>query len=87
MLRFWPTEAGTAGLMHMANEKARARGLTFQPWSVRAGDILAWYEAQPADRQKKLLSVPNDANGLADLMEHEREVLGAWRAKLNRRST
>jgi 2'-hydroxyisoflavone reductase len=81
MLQFWPTEAGVAGLMHMANEKARNHGLTFRPWGLTAADILAWYEAQPTEWQKKLLSIPNDISGLSDLLVHEREVLRTWRTR------
>lgn len=77
-LLFWPTEAGVAGSMQMSNDRARARGLTFRPWSTTVADILAWYDMQSPRRRRKLISTPGD---LTDFMTLEREILAAWHAQ------
>ena len=47
-------------------------GSTFRPLATTAGDTLAWFRTQPAERQAKLRS------GLAP--EREAEVLARWKA-------
>jgi 2'-hydroxyisoflavone reductase len=68
-----PTTPETAGFSRRSNRKAIAAGLTFRPLAQTALDTLAWFKAQPPERQAKL------ASGLKP--EREREVLAAWAAK------
>ena len=68
-----PTTPATAGFSRRSNKKAVAAGLTFRPLAQTALDTLAWFKAQPAERQAKL------AAGIKP--EREREVLAAWAAK------
>jgi 2'-hydroxyisoflavone reductase len=68
-----PATTETAGFARRSNKKAIAAGLTFRPLAQTALDTLAWFKAQPAERQAKL------ASGIKP--EREREVLAAWAAK------
>lgn len=82
-LRFWPSEADMPGFMHIANEKALSKGLTFRPWSATVASILAWYEALPTERQKDLFSQvrPGDTGSLADFIVREQDILTLWHAQ------
>ncbi len=51
-------------------QRALAKGLTFRLLAETARDTLAWFKAQPAERQAKLKT------GLSP--EREAEVLAAW---------
>jgi 2'-hydroxyisoflavone reductase len=68
-----PSSPQMAGFSRRSNKKAVAAGLTFRPLAQTALDTLAWFKAQPAERQAKL------AAGIKP--EREREVLAAWAAK------
>ncbi|MGH8172624.1 MAG: NAD-dependent epimerase/dehydratase family protein [Rhodanobacteraceae bacterium] len=46
----------TAGFARLDNRKAIDAGLTFRPLAATANDTLAWFRAQPAERQSKLRS-------------------------------
>ena len=65
-----PPVGDFAGFARTNIGRARARGLTFRPVGDTARDTLAWFRAQPAERQTKLKS------GLTP--EREAEVLAAW---------
>jgi 2'-hydroxyisoflavone reductase len=67
------TTPDTAGFSRRSNKKAVAAGLTFRPLAQTALDTLAWFKAQPAERQAKL--------GAGIKPEREREVLAAWAAR------
>ena len=58
-----------AGFSRRSNKKALAKGLTFRPLSQTAPDTLAWFKAQPAERQAMLKA------GIKP--EREKEVLAA----------
>jgi 2'-hydroxyisoflavone reductase len=64
-----PPSAEDSG-MTVSNKAALAKGLTFRPLSETARDTLAWFEAQPKERQEKMHA------GLTK--EREAEVLAAW---------
>ena len=67
----WVPPAGEdGGLSAVSNQRALERGLTFRPLSETARDTLAWFKAQPKERQAKLKA------GL--MPEREAEVLAAW---------
>jgi 2'-hydroxyisoflavone reductase len=85
-LRFWPSEAGIPGSMHVSNDKARDRGLAFRPLPATAADTLAWYWGQPKHRQTQLLLGLTGMFSMEDSMEHERELLGAWHSYQMRQS-
>lgn len=65
-----PTRGEDGGLSRTSIKKALAEGLTFRSADVTARDTLAWFKAQPADRQEKLRA------GLTP--EREKEVLAEW---------
>ena len=50
-------------------QRAVAKGLTFRPLAVTARDTLAWFKAQPPERQKLKAGIT---------AEREAEVLAAW---------
>lgn len=77
----WPTEAGIPGLMHVRNDKAVARGLTFRPLSVTAADSLSWYRSQSPERQTGLLQGVNGTGSIEDSMAMEREIIRRWHAR------
>lgn len=58
------------GMGRVSNAKAVALGMTFRPVEDTVRDTLAWWKAQPPERQAKLRA------GLT--AEREREVLAAW---------
>jgi 2'-hydroxyisoflavone reductase len=68
-----PTTPDTAGFSRRSNRKAIGAGLTFRPLALTALDTLAWFKAQPPERQAKL------AAGIRP--ERERDVLAAWAAR------
>jgi len=51
-----PGQGEDAGFAKRDISKALAAGLTFRPLSVTAADTLAWFRAQPPERQAKLKS-------------------------------
>ncbi|MDQ2919650.1 MAG: NAD-dependent epimerase/dehydratase family protein [Verrucomicrobiota bacterium] len=65
-----PAQGEEGGLARTNIKKALADGLTFRPLDVTARDTLAWFKAQPAERQAKLKA------GLTP--EREKEVLAEW---------
>jgi 2'-hydroxyisoflavone reductase len=68
-----PGHGDTAGFHRRDIRRALAAGLTFRPLGVTAVDTLAWFKAQPADRQAKLRA------GLAP--DREAALLGKWTAQ------
>jgi 2'-hydroxyisoflavone reductase len=69
----WVPEQGEdAGFAQRSIRRGLDAGLTFRPLAATAADTLAWFRAQPAERQAKLRA------GLAP--EREAQVLAAWRA-------
>jgi 2'-hydroxyisoflavone reductase len=66
-----PAKGDTAGFARRNIDKALAAGLTFRRLGATAADTLAWFKAQPADRQAKLKA------GLAP--EREAELLAKWK--------
>jgi 2'-hydroxyisoflavone reductase len=50
-------------------KKAVAKGLTFRPLADTSRDTLAWFKAQPPERQKLKTGIS---------AEREAEVLAAW---------
>jgi len=87
-LRFWPSEADMPGFMHLANDKALSKGLTFRPWSTTVASILAWFEALPTELQKDLFAHvrAGDTGSLADLIAREQDILTLWHAQQKRTS-
>jgi 2'-hydroxyisoflavone reductase len=68
----WIPRAGDgAGFATRSNRRAMAAGLTFRPLATTASDTLAWFRAQPAQRQATLKS------GLTP--DREAAVLAEWR--------
>ena len=67
-----PNQGETAGFHHRSIAKALKAGLTFRPLPLTAGDTLAWFKAQPPERQAKLKS------GLTP--ERETALLAQWKA-------
>jgi 2'-hydroxyisoflavone reductase len=68
-----PGTGDNAGFGRRKNARATAAGLTFRPLADTAKDTLAWWKAQPAERQSKLRA------GIAP--DREAQVLAAWKAK------
>jgi len=68
-----PGSGDTAGFHRRNNHRAVAAGLTFRPLATTAKDTLAWWRAQPAERQAK------PKTGLTPA--REAELLAAWKAK------
>jgi 2'-hydroxyisoflavone reductase len=70
----WVPPAGEDGGMGAVSiKRALEKGLTFRPLAETSGDTLAWFKAQPNERQEKLRA------GLTQ--EREAEVLKAWHKK------
>jgi 2'-hydroxyisoflavone reductase len=67
-----PSRGEEAGMGRISIKKALSKGLTFRPLPDTARDTLAWFKAQPAERQKLKA-------GLSP--EREAEVLAAWHKK------
>ena len=65
-----PPRGEEAGGGRISIQRALAKGLTFRPLAGTARDTLAWFKAQPTERQAKLKA------GLTP--EREAEVLAAW---------
>jgi len=55
-----------------SDRKAVGAGLTYRPLAQTTLDTLAWFKAQPADRQAKLRAGIDPAR--------EQEVLKAWKS-------
>jgi 2'-hydroxyisoflavone reductase len=68
-----PPLGETAGFTSRSIAKAIAAGLTFRPLADTTRDTLAYYDAQPAERQAALRA------GIAEA--REKEVLAAWHAR------
>jgi 2'-hydroxyisoflavone reductase len=68
-----PAQGDTAGASLRSNAKAIRSGLTFRPLATTAKDTLAWFHAQPAERQKELRA------GIK--ADREQQVLAAWTAQ------
>jgi 2'-hydroxyisoflavone reductase len=68
-----PSQGDSAGFAKRSIAKAVANGLTFRPLSKTAVDTLAWFKAQPQERQAKLKA------GLT--AAREEEVLGKWKSQ------
>lgn len=66
-----PPSGEDGGLGTISIARALAKGLTFRPLPETARDTLAWYRAQPAERQAKL--------GAGITAEREADVLAAWK--------
>jgi 2'-hydroxyisoflavone reductase len=66
-----PPTGEDGGLGAVSIKRALDKGLTFRPLAETARDTLAWFKAQPKERQEKLRA------GLAK--EREAEVLAAWK--------
>ncbi|NTX05325.1 NAD-dependent epimerase/dehydratase family protein [Myxococcus sp. CA040A] len=67
----WVSPTGEdAGLLRVNIDKALAAGLTFRPLEETVRDTVAWFNAEPPERQAKLRS------GIKP--EREKEVLAAW---------
>jgi 2'-hydroxyisoflavone reductase len=69
-----PGEGDSAGFAHRNIGRALKAGLTFRPLATTAVDTLAWFRAQPAERQAQPRA------GLAP--EREAEVLARWKASM-----
>lgn len=68
-----PGQGESEGFARISIARALAAGLTFRPLATTAADTLAWFHAQPPERQAALKS------GLKP--EREAEVLAAWKAR------
>jgi 2'-hydroxyisoflavone reductase len=68
-----PADGDSAGFARRSIKKALARGLSFRPFGATAVDTLAWFKAQPAERQAKLRA------GISP--EREKELLALWKAR------
>ena len=66
-----PPSGEDGGLGTISIKRALEKGLTFRPLAVTARDTLAWFKAQPKERQEKLRA------GIT--AEREAEVLAAWK--------
>jgi 2'-hydroxyisoflavone reductase len=66
-----PARGDSAGFARRSIAKATAAGLTFRRLGLTAVDTLAWFRAQPAERQAKLRA------GLTP--EREADVLAKWK--------
>src|SRR5450432_1293527 len=71
-----PPTGEDGGLGAVSIKRAVEKGLTFRPLAATARDTLAWFKAQPKERQEKLKA------GLTP--EREAEVLKAWGANAPR---
>jgi 2'-hydroxyisoflavone reductase len=68
-----PAQGDSAGFARRLNRRALAAGLTFRPLATTASGTLAWFRAQPPERQAKLRA------GLS--AERENAVLAAWKVR------
>jgi 2'-hydroxyisoflavone reductase len=67
-----PGQGETAGFSRVSIDRAVAAGLSFRPLATTTADTLAWFHAQPRERQAALRA------GIKP--EREAEVLAAWKA-------
>jgi 2'-hydroxyisoflavone reductase len=65
-----PPKSEDGGFSAVSIKRALDKGLTFRPLAETARDTLAWFKAQPKERQEKLKA------GITP--ERETEVLAAW---------
>ena len=68
-----PADGDSAGFARRSIKKALANGLSFRPLAVTAADTLAWFKAEPAERQAKLRA------GISP--EREKELLALWKSR------
>ena len=68
-----PGQGESEGFSRISIARALQAGLTFRPLATTAADTLAWFHAQPAERQAVVKA------GIKP--EREAEVLAAWRAR------
>jgi 2'-hydroxyisoflavone reductase len=68
-----PGQGESEGFSRISIARAVAAGLTFRPLATTAADTLAWFRAQPAERQAAIKS------GIKP--EREAEVLAAWKTR------
>ena len=68
-----PPNGEDGGMGAVSIRRALDHGLTFRPLAETARDTLAWFKAQPRERQEKLKA------GITP--EREAEVLAAWKKK------
>lgn len=64
-----PPQGEEGGMGRISIKRALAKGLTFRPLADTARDTLAWFKAQPPERQKLKAGISP---------EREAEVLAAW---------
>ena len=62
-----------AGYGRVSNARVLAAGLGFRPLATTVGDLLAWFNSLPAERQTTLRAGPG--------REREAAVLRAWHAR------
>jgi len=72
-----PGRGDSAGFARRNIGRAVHAGLTFRPLATTAVDTLAWFRAQPVERQAK------PRTGLTP--EREAEVLARWKASTTRK--
>jgi 2'-hydroxyisoflavone reductase len=68
-----PGQGESEGFSRISIARALAAGLTFRPLATTATDTLAWFHAQPPERQVTIKA------GIAP--QREAEVLQAWKAR------
>lgn len=66
-----PASGDSTGFAQRSISRAMQQGLSFRPLAATAADTLAWFQAQPAERQAKLRA------GIS--AEREKEVLELWK--------
>jgi 2'-hydroxyisoflavone reductase len=66
-----PPTGEDGGIEAVSIKRALDKGLTFRPLAETARDTVAWFKAQPKERQEKLKA------GIT--AEREAEVLAAWK--------
>ena len=73
-----PPTGEDGGLGAVSIKRALEKGLTFRPLAETARDTLAWFKAQPKDRQEILkagITANREAEVLAPVEETERKVM------------
>lgn len=73
-----PPRGEGAGMGRISIQKAVAQGLTFRPLADTARDTLAWFKAQPPERQKLKAGIST---------EREAEVLASWHKRETNKPT
>ena len=66
-----PSKGEDGGMGAVSIKRALDKGLTFRPLAETARATLAWFKAQPKERQEKLKA--------SLTKEREAEVLAAWK--------